>query len=153
MDSSRFLFFRCGPQRRQDAAYQMLMRFSGAVYIRSFSVTPKASYHSAKLRGFMLARSLAGECTPLTSRSRMYSSFAFRRHTRPIHKVRLIAGRVKNQYTRCIFFRGLWIEDPNPSTHASRAPRTGTRGLCRPVRRTQKDRFRDFPNCQRHSSI
>ncbi len=42
-------------------AYQMLMRFSGAMYILSVSVTPKASYHSGKFRGDMFALSSPGE--------------------------------------------------------------------------------------------
>lgn len=41
--------------------YQMLMRFSGAMYILSAAVTPKASYHSGKFRGDMLALSSPGE--------------------------------------------------------------------------------------------
>ena len=41
--------------------YQILMRFSGAMYILSAAVTPKASYHSGKFRGDMLALSSPGE--------------------------------------------------------------------------------------------
>ncbi len=42
-------------------AYQMLMRFSGGRYMPSVSVTPKASYHSGKFLGCMLARRTVGE--------------------------------------------------------------------------------------------
>ena len=60
----------------------MLMRFSGGRYMPSVSVTEKASYHSGKFRGGMLARSTAGECTSFFSRSWMYSSLAFLHQTR-----------------------------------------------------------------------
>ena len=41
--------------------YQMQIRFSGAIYILSVSLTSKVLYHSAKLRGCMFALRTTGE--------------------------------------------------------------------------------------------